>query len=957
MPATQALIQQAQQLLTSWQEAAVTAGLNTQLDAETQTRALRVFEASEFVALTAQRQPQVFRALVDEGLLSRPYAEGEMAARLAKPLAEIGDENALQAALRRYRQQEILRIIWRDISELASLDETLKDLSTLADNCVQQALDKLYFWLCDQFGTPLGQESGQPQRLLVLGMGKLGAYELNLSSDIDLIFAYEESGETDAPRPLANETFFIRLCQRLIQALDKPTAEGFVFRTDARLRPFGESGPLACSFDFMEDYYQSQAREWERYAMIKARVITGDATASKRLMALLKPFVYRRYLDYGAIESLRGMKQLIADEMHKKGMAANIKLGRGGIREIEFIGQAFQLIRGGRQPALQLRPILPVLNQLQILTLLPAQAVQELTEAYRFLRLTENRLQAWQDKQTHILPADPLQRLRLARSMGYGDWVAFEAQLETHRQRVQQHFDQVFYQGNRDTPEPESPWHGLWQQNLSQEQALTLLQKSGFLFSEQSWNLLTTFRDSSAVRSLSEKGRTRLDQLMPLLFKRCAQAEDADTLWQRLLALVEAIVRRTAYLALLVENPHALDQLVLLAGKSLRISHLLTRHPLLLDELLDPRELYAPLTPEPLCQELSALLDPVSGDLEQQMERLRQFAHSNQLRVAAADLTEVIPLPVVSDYLTHIAEVCCQSVLQLAWEDLVAKHGRPTGISSEDNGLIVVGYGKLGGIELGYGSDLDLVLLHTDHDQTAMTDGERPIPNETFYARLGLRFIHIFTTRTAGGQLYELDMRLRPNGNSGQMVASMSSFATYQREAAWTWEHQALTRARVVAGDAKLAADFAQIRRDILMQPRDLASLKTEVREMREKMRNSLDKSDPALFDIKQGRGSIADIEFMVQFSVLRWAHRYGDLTQWTDNLRLLETLARLQLLPSESAAQLSQAYQGLRAQYHRQSLQEAPGLIPQSQLETERRLVRTCWQRLLEDADPTLAE
>jgi glutamate-ammonia-ligase adenylyltransferase len=909
---------------------------------------LTVWEASDYVVQACLRHLELLPGLWQAGDLGRSYPEVEYTNRLQQTLTDVKDEAALARELRQIRRREMVRIIWRDIARLASLDETLEDLSALADACIDAAMQRIYTWTAAEMGTPRNAE-GEVQSLVVLGMGKLGARELNLSSDIDLIFAYPESGQTDGPRSPSNEQFFIRVCQRLVQALDNHTAEGFVFRVDTRLRPFGSVGPLAMSFGAMESYYGSQAREWERYAMIKARVVAGDEQAGEELMAMLRPFVYRRYLDFGAIESLRDMKQMISRELHKKGMEANIKLGPGGIREIEFIGQAFQLIRGGRDKALQIRPILQVLQVLQERDLMPDYVVRELTEAYTFLRLVENRVQAWQDRQTHLLPDAAAGQLRLARAMGFGSWETLVPILEAHRKRVQGHFDMVFAAPQAEGEPEGQTLTGVWSGALDEEQATVALTEAGFEHGAEALQRLESFRDSHACRRLSTKGRERLDQLMPLLLEAVGGSEWADLALQRVLALLEAVVRRTAYIALLVENPMVLSQLIKLAGVSPWIANMLTQHPILLDELLDPRRLYSPLKRDPLSAELAgqlALID--EQDLENQMERLRQFAQSNMLRVAAADITGQIPLMVVSDYLTWIAESVVEQVIGLAFRELARRHGRPPGLEPEETGFAVVGYGKLGGIELGYGSDLDMVFLHGCRDRNAMTDGERPVSVDVFYARMAQRMIHLMSTRTPSGVLYEVDMRLRPNGNSGMMVSSMETFSSYQHKNAWTWEHQALIRARVVAGDERVRERFEAIRREIIGREREAGKLQAEVVEMREKMRASLDKSSAGLFDLKQGVGGIVDIEFMVQYTVLRWAHDHPDLLVWTDNIRLLETLSRLGLLTDNAAERLMGIYKVLRAAYHRSALQDSSPLVESGKLAEERALVQDIWSCLM---------
>ncbi len=934
-----------------WLEHAGAAGVTAEFSQEFLSELRQVWEASDYVAQCCLRDPELLPGLSAAGVLVRSYQPGEMESALRDRLSKIEDEVALHRVLRRFRRDQMVRIIWRDILRRAPLLETLEDLSELADISIDQASQLLYRWGVEKHGVPRG-EGGEPQKLVVLGMGKLGARELNLSSDIDLIFAFPEHGQVDGNRSQTNEQFFIRLCQQLIKALNSQTEDGFVFRVDARLRPFGDSGPLAMSFDAMEEYYQSQAREWERYAMVKARVVSGDKERGEGLMALLRPFVYRRYLDFGSIESLRDMKRLISRELQRKGMADNIKLGPGGIREIEFIGQSFQLIRGGRDPDLQIRPILPVLDLLVTKELLPEYLVCELREAYEFLRLVENRLQAWQDRQTHLLPEDGVRRWRLARSMGFADWDTFFSALEQHRRRVQSHFDKVFTAPQTDGQEEEDEQLllSVWRGQIMEEGAREVLRESGFDEPDSALKMLGDFRDSRSRRNMETRGQQRMDQLMPLLLKAIGNVKSPGITLQRVLGLLEAIARRTAYIALLVESPIALSQLVRLSSISPWIAHKLTQAPLLLDELLDPRSLYSPLRRDDLELELDTLLGAVDpDDLEQQMERLRQFVQSNMLRVAAADITGVISLMVVSDYLTEIAEVATARVLDMAWNYLTARHGRPGGIPGDGRGFAIIAYGKLGGIELGYGSDLDLVFLHGNEDINAMTDGERPAANDVFFVRLGQRMIHMFTTRTPSGLLYEVDMRLRPSGNSGMLVASLATFEQYQREQAWTWEHQALLRARPIVGDPLVAQRFQTIRREVLSQERDPEKLRREVREMREKMRDSLDRSKGEEFDLKQGRGGIADIEFMVQYLVLRWAHGFPDLLDWTDNIRLLEGLAKHEILDGETARLLADAYRAFRSSYHRNALGELPSVVAGDELTEERAAVRGIWQSLME--------
>ena len=915
----------------------------------------RVFALSPYVAETFIRDPGALVELLSGDALERLREPGDYLAALRARLLDDADEATLHALLRRFRGVEIARIIWRDFTRRAAMVDTTREVSWLAEASIELALEWVYRQCVRELGLPVGAASGEPQRLVVLGMGKLGAGELNLSSDIDLIFAYPEGGETQGgPRALSNHEFFVRVARGLIRALDVTTADGFVFRT--ALRPWGESGALVLSFDATEEYYQDQGRDWERYAMIKARVVAGDAEAGGRLLQDLRPFTFRRYLDYSAFESLRSMKAMINREVKRKGMTEDVKLGPGGIREIEFIAQSFQLIRGGRDPRLQERALLPVLQVLGEQGALPAEAVGELSDAYIFLRNAEHALQGMEDKQTQQLPRDELQRLRVALIMGYPDWASFKSALDEHRQRVQQHFREVISAPAEETASTrEDPrWVALWADELEEP----MLAEAGFDDPREAMRLIAALRQSLQVRTMQAAGRERLDRFMPLLLAECAGGESPSLALSRTLPLVEAVLRRTAYLVLLQENPVALTQLVRLCGASPWIASLLAAHPVLLDELINVGTLYTPPSREQLESDLRAQtlrIDP--DDMEEQLEALRYFKLAHALRVSASEVAGVLPLMKVSDYLSFIAETCLEYVLRLAWGHLVQKHGRPHGADGApcDPGFIIVGYGKLGGLELGHGSDLDLVFLF-DADPAGSTDGEKPLDNQTFFTRLGQRIIHILTVSTPLGALYEVDMRLRPSGASGMLVSSIRSFEQYQCEKAWTWEHQAIVRARPVAGDPALMRKFEQVRAGVLGRERDIATLQREVREMRAKMRDHLlpaaiKSGKSSAFPIKQGVGGIVDIEFMVQYTVLAWSHREPALARWTDNVRILETLEAGGMISPGDAQGLRLAYLAYRSQAHRLALKQQPDEVDGSQFQEERALVCRLWRELLEPA------
>lgn len=904
----------------------------------------RVLACSPFVAELGRRRPQLLLDLLSGSELQQTLAEASFRSSLRRQLSE--GELEPGVVLRRFRQHHMLRIIWRDFCRLADTAETMRDTSLLAEACIAEALEVSQRALEQRFGVPRDRSGSERQQLIVLAMGKLGARELNVSSDIDLIFAYPEAGETDcAEKSIGNEEFFTRVGRRVITLLDQLTADGFVFRVDMRLRPYGDSGALVHNFNALEEYYQDQGRDWERYALIKARPVTGDPARAAELMASLRPFVFRRYVDFGVIESLRGMKKMISSEVRRRSLQDNVKLGHGGIREVEFIAQCFQLIRGGRDLGLQQRELLAVLHECEALGCLPAEAVAELRASYLFLRDSEHAIQGYQDKQTQALPVDDRERMAMATVMGFARWTDYLEALNAHRQRVSSHFNDLIADPEENDPAVDGDELPQWDDELSAE----VLANLGYRQSEQSLKALQELRQSVRVLSLQAAGRERLEQFMPRLIQACSEAADPDLALLRLLPLVVAVVRRSAYLVLLLENPPAMGELVILCGASPWIAEQLSHHPMLLDELLDRASLYTAPDRASLEAELRqqvARLGP--DDLEAQMDALRYFKASHVLRVAASELVGRLPLMQVSDKLTWIAEVILEQVLAVAWADLANRYGEPEH-SGTGCGFAVFGYGKLGGIELGYGSDLDLVFVYDGAEQ-GETDGERSIDNTVFYTRLGQRMIHILETRMNLGQLYEVDMRLRPSGKSGMLVTTVQGFSSYQQDSAWTWEHQALVRARFVAGDPAVAKQVEAVRTAALCRQRDSAALAQEVQQMRSKMSEHLlstKGSDFNGFDLKQGPGGIVDIEFMVQYAVLAWCHRVPELARWTDNIRILETLGREGLFAQEQCDALREAYIAYRSAAHQLSLQQQAGVVPAEQFVDLRAAVTAAWQAL----------
>jgi glutamate-ammonia-ligase adenylyltransferase len=915
---------------------------------------------SVFLRRTLECHP----GLIRESLLAHPLMEPTTAAYLQRRwqtyLADINDEQTLHSALRRFRCESQFRIIWRDLLRWADLQETMMATSAFADACIDGALSWLHKDACEQYGVPWGIDpvtrNEAPQQLVVIGMGKLGGRELNVSSDIDLIFAFPAKGETrDGRRALDNQTFFIRLGQRLIQALDQITADGFVFRVDMRLRPYGQSGALALSFSALETYYQDQGRDWERYAMVKSRVVAGDKRAGSVLLESLRPFVYRKYIDFSAFESLRNMKAMISREVRRKGLENNIKLGSGGIREIEFVVQAFQLIRGGRDRELQRRELLPVLAELEILELLPSQVVGELRDAYIFLRNLEHALQGIADKQTQLLPDDELGKARIALVMEFDSWSACEAALSRHRQKVASHFANIIATESEDAGVAAlaDEWYELWLAEIDEPAGAQWLEEHGYENAHASYMVLQSLRESRTVQTMQTQGRKRLNQFMPMLLQALTQVENPSETLSRVLQLVEAILRRTAYMVLLLENPSACTQLVKLCSESPWVARQLAETPLLLDELLNAKSLYRPPSKQELQDDLrQQMLRIPYEDLEEQMEALRHFKKAHILRLAASELGGTLPLMKVSDYLTWIAEVVLDHVITVAFSNLTSRHGHPRRADGSfcDTDFAIIAYGKLGGIELGYTSDLDLVFVHTA-DPELSTDGEKPIDNAVFYTRLGQRIVHILNTQTPSGLLYEVDMRLRPSGSSGLLVSTLHAFEKYQRNDAWTWEHQALTRARGVAGCPETLAAFEAIRRDVLCLSRDRRTLRDDVVAMREKMRSGLgtpEARQKETFHIKHDEGGVVDVEFMVQYLMLAWCSTYPELTRWPDNIRQMEALGEVGAMPLEDTEKLREVFIALRSTIHRRSLQNLDSRVAGDAFSEERDYVRAMWNKVM---------
>ena len=868
-------------------------------------------EFSRYAKQVLLRKPEMKDALLKN--LHAPFT----AERMLGCLYPARDEVELYRTLRDLRTSVMVHLIVRDLCGMADLSEVTRTTSDLAEQTLNFALTHLNAWMQRDYGVPTGSDSGAPQELLVIGMGKLGGEELNVSSDIDLVFAYPEEGETRGPRSISNYEYFDRLCRKLIAAISTRTENGYVFRVDTRLRPYGEGGPLAVSFAMLENYFITQGREWERYAWIKARVICGKRSAD--LMQLVRPFVFRKYLDFATLDSMRDLHAQVRQEVRRREMNENIKLGPGGIREIEFIAQVFQLIRGGRDSGLRIRPTLAVLEKLAALNLLTAEAAKDLHDAYVFLRNLEHRLQYLDDDQTQCLPKNAQDRELVAKAMGFGDLQAFMERLDAHRARVSLHFEEVLA-----APQIKShPLLALWQGSLTEEDAAKALTGLGYGDARQIVLRLKNIRGGSRYRQMPASTQLRLDALMPALIE--AAAPLGDVTLERLLSLIESIGRRESYLALLLEYPQALQTLARLCGASSWAAQYLAQHPLVLDELLDPRTLYSPPDWSRLDSTLGAQLR--DADTEQQMDILRQFQHAQVFRLVAQDLAGLLALETLSDHLSFLADLILKWVLRICWEGLRHKH-------HDDPQFAIIGYGKLGGKELGYASDLDLIFLYDDDHPEA----------QAVYARLAQRINSWLTSYTGAGVLYETDLRLRPDGAGGLLVSGIDAFSEYQRLHAWVWEHQALSRGRFVAGDQSIGNRFEAIRNEVLCTKRDLTKLRVEILNMRKKILDAHPNAS-GLFDLKHDRGGIIDVEFVVQYLVLGYAHTHPVLTGNIGNLALLKLAAELKLLPSDLAEKARIGYRTFRRLQHALRLNnEKYPRVESSEIKEHREAVLNLW-------------
>ncbi|SFN27504.1 glutamate-ammonia-ligase adenylyltransferase [Nitrosospira briensis] len=878
---------------------------------------------SRYMQRLAESEPELMGELGQT--LERPFGRKEMQAFLNADPGAGNDEAGMNGLLRGLRKRVMLRLATRDLGGLASFAEVVTTMTDMAELAIGFALERQQRWLADpgRYGQPRSIK-GAVQEMLVVAMGKLGGSELNVSSDVDLIFVYPEDGETNGYRSLSNHDFFMRLGRKLIASLSNVTPDGYVFRTDMRLRPYGESGPLAMSFGMLEEYFITQGREWERYAWIKSRVIAGpDAERLVLMEQIAQPFVFRKYLDFGAYESLRSLHGQIRQGVNRREMHGDIKLGPGGIREIEFIAQLFQLVRGGRDASLRLRSTLAVLKRLREKKLVSVKAAAELSDAYCFLRKLEHRLQYLDDQQTQTLPENTADQSLIAASMGFASYDEFLLRLDIHRRNVTGHFEKIFAAPRK--THALSRLSGLWQdrdsgdnKNNKEEEgieagAAAQLATMGFSSPGKILSRLQEFRGGIRYRQLPESSKKRVDALVPAVIEAAARFRSADLTLERLLQLLESVSRRAAYLALLREYPRALERVARLVSASQWAGDYLSRHPILLDELLSPADFQSPpdwsRSRARLIQQLEDAGSSGGNDIEEQMDVLRHFHHAQVFQLLARDVEGLLPLETLSDHLTELADLILDTVLRLAWSGLRRKH-------RDEPAFAIIGYGKLGGKELGYASDLDIIFLYDDAHPDA----------PEIYARLSQRINAWLTSYTSAGLLYETDLRLRPNGSSGLLVSSIPAFDQYQRRQAWVWEHQALTRARFVAGNIHVGEAFERIRKEVLCQQREPSVLKREVLAMRQKIFEA-HPNDSGLFDVKHDRGGIIDVEFIVQYLILSHAFKYLDLTNNIGNIGLLKLAGKLELIDADNAERALNAYREFRRLQHQLRLSGDSGL------------------------------
>ena len=943
---TMLMSESARQAFDAFYQRANKLNLNTDTINHYKANILHAFGCSDFIQRIAtqycekflQILPDLNQSLTTSGELINgqelnidDYHLAALQHDLQQDLSNCTSEEEALAIIRQYRHLNMLKIAWADFHHIQSIQTSLLATSYLANILICEANNYVYTELIKRHGAP-----EQNQKLIIMGMGKLGGNELNFSSDIDLIFAYPAKGVCDGKKETEHQVFFTRAAQRLIKMLDQVTQDGRVFRVDMRLRPLGESGPLVLPFSALESYYLEQGRQWERFAMQKMRIV-NDTPWNNELYGIITPFMYRKYIDFTTVDAIREMKQMIEKEVRRRQISSNIKLGKGGIREVEFFVQSLQLIHAGRHIQCQASSILKAMHELELVDLLASDERQQIQADYLFLRKVEHYLQAFNDEQTQTLPDSKLHQQRLCVLLNCENLGAYQLIIEQCMARINAIFSTLVDDANQSdetqqNDEYSALFDDIWHLSLSPDE---MHQVCEHLLSKSACDLLQEhlghFKKKIERSGVSARAVKSVNKLVPLLLQEFDIDNKNLDIAQvsGLFGILQTISGRVTYIDLLLEHPDVRKRLLVLCKKSPWISEQISHYPLLLDELLNP--IYLEKNDISLTQYKQDCADQLRQtllrvdleDVEMVMDRLREFKHTNQLRIAAADISGTLAINQVSDRLTLLAEVLMAQVIEYAWQQISKLFGQPSGNTADAKNFALIAYGKFGGIELSYGSDLDLVFLH-GADLSLQTDdsgSRKQISNQEFYIKLVQRICHICSTKTYIGILYDIDLRLRPSGNSGLLVSHIESFFDYQNNTAWTWEHQALVRSRAVIAPAHLSKRFNEIKTHIICKQRDEAELKQAVFDMRNKMREHLQKDTLDKIDIKQSNGGIVDVEFMVQFWVLSQAHQYNQLSLWSDNLRLLETLEKHQVISATQASSLGKAYLTIRHSSHRLQL------------------------------------
>ncbi|OGT30712.1 MAG: hypothetical protein A3E87_07065 [Gammaproteobacteria bacterium RIFCSPHIGHO2_12_FULL_35_23] len=892
---------------------------------------IKLVVASDYILEQVHTHSEIIVELLLSDDFFKNYVLEDYVQRFDSYCQQVTTYFELEAGLRQFRRREIIRLIWRDVLGFADIEAIMYETSLLAESCITVAVKYLQSWLEERFGEPVNS-AGDKQLLQIITMGKLGGQELNLSSDIDLILCYPESGNTiSSTDSISNQQFFVKLAQQLIQILNKITSDGFVFRVDMRLRPYGESGPLVINFASLRDYFMKSARQWERYAFVKARILYGDKANNERLNKLCQEFVYQTSDDKEIMFVLKNIKIQICQQVLIRSMGDNIKLGEGGIREIEFIVQVFQLVYGEKHIELRNQNLLAVLNLLKAKLFIDPVVAEQLQQAYIFLRLIENRLQAFHDKQEHRLPADSLLQQRLAYILNYQDWNALNQALQETRKVVSKQFAKIMNQSFEEISisKAETIRNINYKRQVAVKDLLTEWKKSSLIANIGNEDLWRTFSESLTMEALKHEHPTDVAS--------------------RTIKLLATLIEQSPEVLTTLETH--IEKLVQVSGSSEWLATELTQYPKLLIELVSLHNIDLPidLKEMQLLLKKKVLKFEQSQGVEKFLALLNQFKYEYTMRIAVADVLEQIKVMRVSDLLTDLAIAIVREILQWVWHEAIIVYGLPqtTGGKLCELNFIVVAYGKLGGIELSYSSDLDLVFLH-NADENALTNGATSITGAQFYQRLGKRFVELLSSATPTGKLYTVDTQLKPMGKAGMLVNNFSTYANYQQSSAWTWEHQALVRARVIAGDEHLAEEFAQLRRSVLMQHRDIKELRTEVIAMRERMRAEK-KHDDENFHLKEDLGGITDIEFLAQYVVLAWAQQQPLLLMFPDNIRIFETCESAGLLSRRTVDLLCDAYRTFRTASHRLTLAGKQGIVSKNKFLELRQEIHRIGQFLLQ--------